>query len=60
MDDENYPEFREPNAIELLGYAKNSIIEALEHSSDFKQEHMQSLNKAYSLLDKVQDYLFNN
>lgn len=59
MNDENYLKFREPNAIELLGYAKNSIVEAMEQFSDFKQEHLQSLNEAYSLLDGVQNYLFN-
>ena len=50
----------EPNSIELLGYAKNSIIEAKDKVSDIPQKYLDKLSNAYALLTDVQEYLFNN
>lgn len=52
--------FWEPNSIELLGYAKNSIIEAKDKVSNVPQKYLDKLSNAYALLTDVQEYLFNN
>ena len=52
--------FWEPNSIELLGYAKNSIIEAKDKVSKVPQKYLDKLHNAYTLLTDVQEYLFNN
>lgn len=52
--------FWEPNSIELLGYAKNSIIEAKDKISEVPQKYLDKLRNAYALLADVQEYLFNN
>lgn len=48
------------NSIELLGYSKNNIFEAEDKVSNIPQEYREKLRRAYSLLDEVQEYLFNH
>lgn len=50
----------EPNSIELLGYAKNNIAEAKEKATDIPQEYLDKLNAAFSLVNEVQEHLFDN
>lgn len=40
--------------LELLGYAKNNIVEAKEKASYLSQEYLDKLDAAYSLVDEVQ------
>ena len=40
--------------LELLGYAKNNIVEAKEKASYLSQEYLDKLDVAYSLVDEVQ------
>lgn len=56
----NEIEWFEPNTIELLGYAKNNIVEAKEKAPNLPSEYKEELSRAYSLVHKVQEYLFNN
>lgn len=58
MNDIFHWEVYELNAIELLGYAKNNIVEAKEKSMNISQELLDKLSLAYSLLDEVQECLF--
>ena len=46
----------ELNSIELLGYAKNNVIEAKEKASNLPMEYKDKWNNAYSLLHEVQEY----
>lgn len=46
-------------AIELLGYAKNHIVEA-KGMEVLPKEYQTALINAYHLLDMVQEYLFEN
>jgi hypothetical protein len=46
--------------IELLGYAKNNIVEVMEINPKLSSIYADKLDLAYSLLDDVQEYLFNN
>lgn len=50
----------EPNAIELLVFAKNNIVETKEKENKLPVKHKNKLSIAYMLLDEVQEYLFNN
>ena len=50
----------EPNAIELLGFAKNNIVEAKETEHKLPIRYKNKLSIAYMLLDEVQEFLFNN
>ena len=59
--------FQELNPIELLGYAKNNIVEAKDYIIEAKdkadnlpKEYMEKLNTALLLIDNVQEYLFDN
>ena len=53
--------FWEPNSIELLGYAKNSIVEARDKVSEkVPEKHLDKLRNAYALLSDVQEYIYNN
>lgn len=47
------------NPIELLGYAKNNIVEVQE-ITDIPLDLMDKLKQSYLLLDEVQEYLFRN
>lgn len=55
--DFDWPVF-ELNAIELLGHAKNNIVEAKEKAPELSQEYLDKLSFAYSLLNEVQECLF--
>ena len=50
----------EANTIELLGYAKNNVVEILTSESELSGAQAQKLHQAYALLDEVQEYLYNN
>lgn len=50
----------EPNAIELLGFAKNNIVEVKEKENKLPIRYKNKLSIAYMLLDEVQEFLFNN
>lgn len=53
--------FWEPNSIELLGYAKNSIVETRDKVSEkVPQKYLDKLRNAYALLTDVQEYIYNN
>ena len=52
--------FPEPCAIELLGYAKNDIVEVKRLACTLPKEQLAMLSKAYALLDGVQEYIFND
>ncbi len=60
--DDDFDIFREtePNAIERIGYSKNEIVEVLETAPKLPEEIQEILQAAYSLLDFVQAYLFEN
>ncbi|MDY4231419.1 MAG: hypothetical protein SOX74_04965 [Candidatus Faecousia sp.] len=57
FDEELVPD---ANAIELLGYAKNNVVEILTSESELSGAQAQKLHQAYALLDEVQEYLYNN
>lgn len=46
--------------IELIGYAKNDIVDAQELIPMLPTEYSRKLKQAYILLDEVQEYLYNN
>lgn len=46
--------------IELLGYAKNNIIESRGRIENLPCDYEIKLKKAYDLLDEVQEYLFSH
>lgn len=48
------------SSIELLGFAKNCIVEAKEIESNLPDQYKRMLSKAYSLLATVQEYLYHN
>lgn len=50
----------EPCPIELLGYAKNDIVEAKRLAYTLPKEQIDQLSKAYAILDGVQEYIFND
>jgi len=50
--------YYEPNTIEILGYAKNNIVDVKEKERKLPAKYRNKLSKAYALLDEVQDYLF--
>lgn len=52
--------YTEPCPIELLGYAKNDIVEAKRLAYTLPKEQLAMLSKAYALLDGVQEYIFND
>lgn len=47
------------NPIELLGYAKNNILE-VQKITDIPFDLMDKLKQSYLLLDEIQEYLFQN
>lgn len=49
----------EANAIELLGYAQNDIVEAKSKLHNMPQSHMEKLSEASSLLREVSEYLYS-
>ncbi len=59
----NYDENNLPlmfNTIELLGFAKNNIVEVQNKEKDLPLEYAADLKQAYCLLDKIQEYLYRN
>ncbi len=48
------------NPIELLGYAKNNIVEVLGSIKALPINELDFLKSAYKSLDKVQDYLYKH
>lgn len=63
MDETNYNEVYEPHPVsevELLGYAKNYIVEVEEMVKKLPYEHWVGLACAYRLLDAVQEHLLND
>lgn len=60
---QNYDENNFPlmfNSIELLGFAKNNIIEVQDIEKALPLEFAADLKQAYCLLDKIQEYLYQN
>ncbi len=58
MKNKDFFEYYEPNTIEILGYAKNKIVDVKEKEKKLPAKYRTKLSKAYALLDEVQDYLF--
>lgn len=52
--------YPEPNAIELLGYAKNDIVQVLQSTYTLPPELRKKLQEAYRYLSEGQEYLFND
>lgn len=52
--------YREPNSIELIGYAMNDISKAKELETMLPTEYSNKLSRAYTLLDEVQEYLYEH
>lgn len=52
--------YPEPNAIELLGYAKNDIAQVLQSTYTLPPELRKKLQEAYRYLSEGQEYLFND
>jgi len=48
------------NPIELLGYAKNNIVEVLASIKALPIGELDFLKSAYKSLDKVQEYLYKH
>lgn len=48
------------SAIELLGYAKNNIVEAKVTEDGLPEKYQLLLTSAYNILNTVQEYLYNN
>lgn len=46
--------------IELMGYAKNNIVEAASKAENLPYRYTLKLRKAYILLNNVQEYLYNH
>ena len=46
--------------IELIGYAKNDIVDAQELIPMLPMEYRRKLKQAYILLNEVQEYLYKN
>lgn len=46
--------------IELIGYAKNDIIDVKNTVEILPTEYNRKLKQAYDLLDDVQNYLYEN
>lgn len=51
----DYFEYLNLTPIELLGYAKNNIIESRWKIENLPCDYEMKLNKAYALLDEVQE-----
>lgn len=62
MNNDIYEEFEyfELDPIELVGYSKNNIVEVKEKVQNLPHEHKEKLSLAYSLLNEVQEYLYNH
>lgn len=52
--------YPEPNSIELLGYAKNDVVQVLQSTYTLPPELRKKLQVAYRYLNEVQEYLFND
>lgn len=52
-------QYLEISPIELLGYAKNNIVEVEDRVLKLPQEYTDKLSQAYRLLDEVQEYLYS-
>lgn len=46
--------------VELLGHAKNDIVEVKQMALCLSYEHCAMLSQAYKLLHQVQEYLFTH
>lgn len=55
--EELYPE---PCAIELLGYAKNDIVQVKRIACPLPEDQHIKLSVAYALLQDVQEYIFHD
>lgn len=55
--DELYPE---PGAIELLGYAKNDIVQVKRIAFPLPEDQLIKLSVAYALLQDVQEHIFHD
>lgn len=63
MKENHCNEVYEPHPIsdvELLGHAKNNIVEVQEMELSLPPECWVILSQAFKMLDQVQEYLFNN
>lgn len=63
MDETNCNEIYELHPIsevELLGHAKNNIVEVKEMVLSLPCEYWIMLSQAYEMLDEVQEYLYNH
>lgn len=48
---------RTPNTMELLGYAKRKIVQAMQVDTCLPYDKRKKLSKAYDLLDEVENFL---
>jgi len=63
MNESDYNAIYEPHPIsevELLGYAKNYIVEVEQMLDKLPCKHRLKLAFAFYLIDEVQEYLFDN
>lgn len=58
--DEDYYLSPPVTPIEIIGYAKNNIVGALELAEGLPPEYEDKLMQAYDTLNNVQEYLFQH
>lgn len=58
MFTESLDYYLEVTAIELLGEAKNTLVEAEAKEADLPPDMGSKLHQAYRLIDEVQEYLY--
>lgn len=58
-DDDSLEYYLSINPIELLGYAKNNIIEAQERAGILPDEYIGKLAQAYRFIHEIQEFLYN-
>lgn len=51
--------FDQDSPVELLGYAKNYIIEVSDREESLPEKYKILLSVAYDMLDEVQEYLYS-
>lgn len=60
---DHYSDIYEPHPIsdvELLGHAKNNIVEVQEMELSLPPECWDMLSQAFKMLDQVQEFLYNH
>lgn len=57
-ENDSFFEWLTISSIELLGYAKNNILEAIERKSAISEKDKAELLSAFSIIDKVQEKFY--